>query len=53
LSGACSRASEQSWLFEVAKGGTLLLDEFENLDYRLQTEVLQVIQEQEFQRLRG
>jgi len=40
-------------MFELADGGTLLLDEIGDMDYRLQAKLLQVLQDQEFQRLGG
>jgi two-component system response regulator AtoC len=40
-------------IFEVANGGTLLLDEIGDMDFKLQAKLLQVLQDQEFQRLGG
>jgi transcriptional regulator with GAF, ATPase, and Fis domain len=40
-------------MFELADGGTLLLDEIGDMDYKLQSKLLQVLQDQEFQRLGG
>jgi two-component system response regulator AtoC len=40
-------------MFEMADGGTLLLDEIGDMDYRLQAKLLQVLQDHEFQRLGG
>jgi two-component system, NtrC family, response regulator AtoC len=40
-------------MFELADGGTLMLDEIGDMDYRLQAKLLQVLQDQEFQRLGG
>jgi two-component system response regulator AtoC len=40
-------------IFELADGGTLLLDEIGDMDYKLQSKLLQVLQDQEFQRLGG
>jgi two-component system, NtrC family, response regulator AtoC len=40
-------------MFELANGGTLLLDEIGDMDVRLQAKLLQVLQEQEFQRIGG
>ena len=39
--------------FDAAAGGTLLLDEIGDMDIRLQAKLLQVLQDQEFQRLGG
>jgi len=40
-------------MFELADGGTLLLDEIGDMDVRLQAKLLQVLQDQEFQRIGG
>jgi len=40
-------------MFEMANGGTLLLDEIGDMDFRLQAKLLQVLQDQEFQRIGG
>lgn len=40
-------------VFEVANEGTLLLDEIGDMDFRLQAKLLQVLQDQTFQRLGG
>jgi two-component system response regulator AtoC len=40
-------------MFELANGGTILLDEIGDMDFRLQAKLLQVLQDQEFQRLGG
>ena len=40
-------------MFELADGGTLLLDEIGDMDYKLQAKLLQVLQDQAFQRLGG
>ena len=40
-------------MFEMADGGTILLDEIGDMDFRLQAKLLQVLQDQEFQRLGG
>jgi two-component system, NtrC family, response regulator AtoC len=40
-------------MFELADGGTLLLDEIGDMDYRLQAKLLQVLQDQAFRRLGG
>src|SRR5579859_6027521 len=37
--------------FEMARGGTILLDEIGDMDFRLQAKLLQVLQDNEFQRL--
>ena len=39
--------------FEMADGGTILLDEIGDMDFRLQAKLLQVLQDHEFQRLGG
>jgi two-component system response regulator AtoC len=40
-------------MFETADGGTLLLDEIGDMDFKLQAKLLQVLQDYEFQRLGG
>jgi two-component system, NtrC family, response regulator AtoC len=40
-------------MFELADGGTILLDEIGDMDYKLQAKLLQVLQDNEFQRLGG
>jgi two-component system response regulator AtoC len=40
-------------MFELADGGTILLDEIGDMDVRLQAKLLQVLQDQCFQRLGG
>lgn len=40
-------------MFEAADGGTLLLDEIGDMDFKLQAKLLQVLQDQQFQRLGG
>jgi len=40
-------------LFETADGGTILLDEIGDMELRLQAKLLQVLQDQEFQRIGG
>jgi two-component system response regulator AtoC len=40
-------------MFELADGGTLLLDEIGDMDVRLQAKLLQVLQDHEFQRIGG
>ncbi len=39
--------------FELADGGTILLDEIGDMDFKLQAKLLQVLQDHEFQRLGG
>lgn len=40
-------------MFELADGGTILLDEIGDMDFKLQAKLLQVLQDQEFQRVGG
>jgi two-component system response regulator AtoC len=40
-------------MFELADGGAILLDEIGDMDFRLQAKLLQVLQDQQFQRLGG
>jgi len=40
-------------MFEIADGGTLMLDEIGDMDIRLQAKLLQVLQDQEFRRIGG
>jgi two-component system response regulator AtoC len=40
-------------VFELADGGTILLDEIGDMDLKLQAKLLQVLQDQEFRRLGG
>ncbi len=44
---------KKSGMFELADGGTLLLDEIGDMDFSLQAKLLQVLQDQEFHRLGG
>ncbi|MFZ5633759.1 MAG: sigma-54 interaction domain-containing protein [Bacillota bacterium] len=48
-----ARKGGQAGLFELADGGTLLLDEISEMDYDLQTKLLRVLQEREVVRLGG
>src|SRR5215471_687873 len=50
FTGAFQRTSG---MFELADGGTLLLDEIGDMDLKLQAKLLQVLQDHEFQRLGG
>jgi two-component system response regulator AtoC len=43
----------KSGMFEMADGGTLLLDEIGDMDIKLQAKLLQVLQDQTFQHLGG
>src|SRR5579862_6735411 len=43
----------KSGMFENADGGTLLLDEIGDMDFRLQSKLLQVLQDSSFQRIGG
>ncbi len=40
-------------MFEMADGGTILLDEIGDMEFKLQAKLLQVLQDQAFQRLGG
>jgi two-component system response regulator AtoC len=40
-------------MFEQADGGTIMLDEIGDMDFKLQAKLLQVLQDHEFQRLGG
>jgi two-component system, NtrC family, response regulator AtoC len=52
--GAFTGAFERKLgLFELADGGTILLDEIGDMDIRLQAKFLQVLQDHEFRRLGG
>ncbi len=44
---------KKAGMFELANGGTILLDEIGDMDVRLQAILLQVLQDQEFQRIGG
>jgi len=44
---------QKAGLFETADGGTILLDEIGDMEIRLQAKLLQVLQDQEFQRIGG
>ena len=44
---------KRAGMFEMANGGTLLLDEIGDMDVRLQAKLLQVLQDHEFQRIGG
>ncbi|HJT87039.1 MAG TPA: sigma-54 dependent transcriptional regulator, partial [Bryobacteraceae bacterium] len=44
---------KKSGMFELANGGTILLDEIGDMDVRLQAKLLQVLQDHEFQRIGG
>ncbi len=44
---------KKAGMFEVAHGGTILLDEIGDMDVRLQAKLLQVLQDHEFQRIGG
>ena len=44
---------KKAGMFELAHGGTILLDEIGDMDVRLQAKLLQVLQDHEFQRIGG
>jgi two-component system response regulator AtoC len=44
---------KKAGMFEMADSGTMLLDEIGDMDVRLQAKLLQVLQDQEFQRIGG
>ncbi len=44
---------KKAGMFEMADGGTMLLDEIGDMDVRLQAKLLQVLQDHEFQRIGG
>ena len=44
---------KKAGLFELANGGTILLDEIGDMEFRLQAKLLQVLQDYEFQRIGG
>ena len=52
--GAFTGAFEKkAGIFELADGGTILLDEIGDMDFKLQAKLLQVLQDQEFRRIGG
>jgi transcriptional regulator with PAS, ATPase and Fis domain len=52
--GAFTGAFEKkTGIFELADGGTILLDEIGDMDIRLQAKLLQVLQDQEFRHIGG
>jgi two-component system response regulator AtoC len=52
--GAFTGAFERkAGMFELADGGTILLDEIGDMDYKLQAKLLQVLQDKTFRRLGG
>jgi two-component system response regulator AtoC len=44
---------KKTGMFELADGGTILLDEIGDMDIRLQSKLLQVLQDQQFHRIGG
>jgi len=44
---------KKAGMFEMADGGTVLLDEIGDMDFKLQAKLLQVLQDHEFQRIGG
>jgi two-component system response regulator AtoC len=44
---------KKAGMFEMADGGTILLDEIGDMELRLQAKLLQVLQDREFQRIGG
>jgi two-component system response regulator AtoC len=44
---------KKAGMFEMADGGTILLDEIGDMDFRLQAKLLQVLQDHQFQRIGG
>src|ERR1700682_6464746 len=44
---------KKAGMFEMADGGTILLDEIGDMDVRLQAKLLQVLQDHDFQRIGG
>lgn len=51
--GAFTDAEDRPGLFEVAKGGTLLLDELNSLPLQLQAKLLRVLQDKKVRRIGG
>lgn len=51
--GAFTDAEDRPGLFEIAKGGTLLLDELNSLPLQLQAKLLRVLQDKKVRRIGG